>query len=1355
MKTNPILSRTIASILSLAPIGAGAASNTISGANPAWATTTSWSLGALPTPADNAIITATGTVDIRGSSFVGEITEIQDLTFSSGAAMSLANNSTSQNMTLVLNGTRGVGVPLISTTGNFTYTITGTGTGTHTLAMQLNTGGTMDVAGTGRLEISAALFESGGSFALTKTGTGVLSLMASNAISGGITVNAGTLEIGNTTGAGSGAIQLAAGTRITLRNVAITNPVTLAGGELATRTGDLSSFDGPLTLNGDSTAVLRSVTTPVNDQSLTIGGQLSGAVTLTVLGNATNATSGKALILTNPANTFSGNFVVTANQRLRSAPASGGNALGTAAVTLNGGTLQLRDDGTGSGTTIVYNNNVTIGTGGGVIDADRAVSINTDNTIQLGTLAIGSQSLTTTSVSNYGVSFSGPVTLSGNASFDAASSPLKFNAPINGAFGITTTGLSPVTLAGTNTYTGPTNINGGVLVVTGSIATSSLINVSDAGTLDVTGIPGGLVLGGAQTLSGTGVVNGAVTVANNGTINAPGGSAVSLGFNISQLTLGQTAVDTTNLGITLNTNPGKIIVTTPDGLTLAGGAGSTKLNINSVSLSVGTYTLVDYSGAIGGAGFGGFAIGKLPARTIATLVNNVANTSVDLNVTGADFPVWTGAVSSQWSTATIANPKNWRESNSGNNTDFLNGDRVVFDDTGTRNDIDVSVSDVSVTNITFNHAVRSYSITGSKSIIGTGSLLKLGNGTLTISNVNSFSGAVSISGGVISIATIANAGAPSPLGAGSAISIDGGELRFTGVTGVTNRPVTIGTNGATIQTNGTLTLSANIGGTGNLTKTGTGTLILTGAANAHTDTTITSGILQVGDGTANAGPPGTGLISNGGELIFDHSNDFTIANFIDGLGKLRKRGAGTLTLGGFGTNTYSGGTIVSAGVLIAGKPAGVDAVGDLTIEAGGTFRYLTNNVSNQIADTASVTLDGGTFGDPTTVAPTNPGATDTITNLTINAGTFASGRNATLGPFNVLGTLKANGGVALAQRGGGIFAEAIEVSGGIVNLDGGSTTASQESRLDVGAGGLKLTSGTINFNAGPSAITATSQGSIVNLNGDVVSTGNSKFVRLNSAELAPKARIDLLGLERTFNVTDTLQIGAAGAPVEIANGSLTKIGPGTLILAGDNTYNGETKINTGSLVLTGALSGTTVISVSSGATFNVTGATGGYVLNSFQVLAGDGKIEGTVLANGVISPGIAGFGTLHFGANLTLAGSADFQVGTAGPALISDLAEVTNDLIYGGTLNVSSSGQPLSMGESFNLFDAATFSGAFTAFNLPALDPGLFWDTSRLTVDGTIFVVPEPGSCAALSFGLALSIGYVRRRKAGSCKAAC
>src|SRR6185369_7373892 len=59
---------------------------------------------------------------------------------------------------------------------------------------------------------------------------------------------------------------------------------------------------------------------------------------------------------------------------------------------------------------------------------------------------------------------------------------------------------------------------------------------------------------------------------------------------------------------------------------------------------------------------------------------------------------------------------------------------------------------------------------------------------------------------------------------------------------------------------------------------------------------------------------------------------------------------------------------------------------------------------------------------------------------------------------------------------------------------------------------------------------------------------------------------------------------------------------------------------------------------------------------------------------------------------------------------------------YGGTLTLVASGDPLASGDSFNLFDAATYSGAFATLTLPALGAGLAWDSSQLIVDGTIRV---------------------------------
>ena len=50
-------------------------------------------------------------------------------------------------------------------------------------------------------------------------------------------------------------------------------------------------------------------------------------------------------------------------------------------------------------------------------------------------------------------------------------------------------------------------------------------------------------------------------------------------------------------------------------------------------------------------------------------------------------------------------------------------------------------------------------------------------------------------------------------------------------------------------------------------------------------------------------------------------------------------------------------------------------------------------------------------------------------------------------------------------------------------------------------------------------------------------------------------------------------------------------------------------------------------------------------------------------------------------------------------------------------------GDPLVADDSFRLFLAGGFSGSFASFSLPALDPGLAWDTSTVNSDGWVRVV--------------------------------
>jgi autotransporter-associated beta strand protein len=276
-------------------------------------------------------------------------------------------------------------------------------------------------------------------------------------------------------------------------------------------------------------------------------------------------------------------------------------------------------------------------------------------------------------------------------------------------------------------------------------------------------------------------------------------------------------------------------------------------------------------------------------------------------------------------------------------------------------------------------------------------------------------------------------------------------------------------------------------------------------------------------------------------------------------------GTGAALLGDGGTdvtsNSYIGTTTVASGNLVANKASGAIAIpGDLVIHAGATFRYAGNNAGNQIADTARVTIDGGSFGDITAagINPTNPGAPDTVAEVTLtaNGGNFSSGRAA----FTITGALTVLGGRALAHRAGTINANQVIVAGGSIDLDGGSTTDGAQSRLNVGFLGLTLANGTINLNSHASVASVDSVGSIVTLNGDVTSTGTSLIADIRTAVMtAAEATVDLGGVDRGFDVTGTLTIGSN---VALTNGGVVKDGTGDLVFNGSQTLSSLT-INDG------------------------------------------------------------------------------------------------------------------------------------------------------------------------------------------------
>ena len=110
-----------------------------------------------------------------------------------------------------------------------------------------------------------------------------------------------------------------------------------------------------------------------------------------------------------------------------------------------------------------------------------------------------------------------------------------------------------------------------------------------------------------------------------------------------------------------------------------------------------------------------------------------------------------------------------------------------------------------------------------------------------------------------------------------------------------------------------------IGGSVGLTKTGSGTLTLSGTNIYSGLTTINVGTLQVGSGGTSGLVPGD--IANYGALVFNRSDNPIYGGAISGSGTVTKNGAGVLTLQG--ANTYAGATTVNAGTL---KLVGTNAV---------------------------------------------------------------------------------------------------------------------------------------------------------------------------------------------------------------------------------------------------------------------------------------------------------------------------------------------------------------------------------------------------------------------------------------------
>lgn len=528
--------------------------------------------------------------------------------------------------------------------------------------------------------------------------------------------------------------------------------------------------------------------------------------------------------------------------------------------------------------------------------------------------------------------------------------------------------------------------------------------------------------------------------------------------------------------------------------------------------------------------------------------------------------------------------------------------------------------------------------------------------------------------------------------------------------------------------NQTTTISAVLAGTAGFTKTGPGTLSLTGINTYTGPTTISAGTLSIGDPGQLGGGNYGGVITNNGVLDYSSSASQTLAGAVSGSGALTLNGSGTLTL--TVANSYSGGSTVNAGTLQL-RPSTVQGqglgTGPVTLNSGGLYFQVKANTSGNYIYTNNLTVNGGTL-------TSEDGYTHLAGGVNFTAGAtlvrWWGGASAYKG-LSFDGVVSGSSGVVLTMQAGntggsesapiGFFNNGNTFGGTIVNNAGvgngsalvvGGATALQYATIDIegSSSGKSLSNRGLYFYPG---VTNPVIGAL---------TGTGNIVLQNSTNSALMTNAFVLAMGNN-NADSSYSGGLSGS------GSLVKIGTGAQTFTGANTFTGSTTVSNGTLLINGSTTASNILV--RGGTLLVNGSTSvsGAVTTTGGLLAGRGTIGGSVAVNsgGTLGAGDAnGVGTLTLnGALTTAAGGTNWlRLSKSGSTLTNDLIVNVAGITYGGALTVTASGDPLAAGDSFKLFSTTgTYGGSFAVLNLPALSGGLMWDTSALGVNGSIAVI--------------------------------
>jgi fibronectin-binding autotransporter adhesin len=1170
----------------------------------------------------------TATLDASGQSLV-----LRNLSGSSagritnsGSSSSTLNTANTYDTTFAGTIGDGVGLTSVDKSGDGTLTLTGANS---------YTGGTVLTAG--GLVVNGSL----ASGVTVNGGT----LGGSGSIAGLVTVNGGTLAAGNSPGTLTmGALALNAGSTITFE----LGEAGVAGGA----SNDLIRVTGDLALNGGTIQIDRGAGFGAGQYTLFEYGSLTGA-----LGNMTLSPLG-------------GGYV-------------GGLALGEGTVLLN----------TATAAELVYWNGSTTSPTGALVGGDGIWSQAGGNFTRLagdvsgpwagdGNLAVfggtggevviaagevlspaGMNFLTDGYVIQAGDSAS-QLALSGPTSIvTETGATASIRAVISGTGSLTKTGQGALVLSGANTYTGDTT------VLQGTLANKNVIagNVLSLATF----INGGTVSGSLTVAGGTAINLESGSVAGLTTID-PSGELANEGTLASVYVAGTLASEGSITGTVTNFGTVSNLGSIGGGLVNAG----TASNHGTVQGGAGNSGTIENTGTING-----------PIDNSGVLLSSGTLTGALTNRAG-------GIV-------TLAGVLDGSVGNSGTITltGTTTGIGALVQDT--QGEFDLAGFDTTIGSLAGDGSVllgtatltvgsSNETTTFDGAIFGSGGLVKTGEGNLTLTGVNAFTGDTRIDSGSLILGAAGevagqvrnsdyfeNAGIVKGrlINARNAVStgtIEGGLSVLGGSTtdlaGTVNGTIEstgnilligdLSSNGTAVMSEGAITRvdvgTTWTGLTGFTNSSASilglyidGTLVVDGTVTNSVDATtnVVSGGTLTAHKIANQGKvdnAGTlnGAITSGGTLI----NSGTINGTVTNAGVL----ASTGTLAGNLINR-TGGTVSLAGTLdgdienrgtitLTGVTNGITSYTqqDGSLDLAGFDTALGDLAGNGSVQLGSATLTIGGNGASTSfdgvISGTGPVVKTGSGTLTLTGANTYSG-----GTWIAAGTLAlgADGVLAGAVTNSATFANAGTVNGAIANAGTLASTGTVDGDLDNAAGATASLAGQVNgdvTNAGAITLTGTTTG-IASLVQETTGTFDLGGFATTLGSLGGSGAVALGSGE--------LIAGSNGADTRFdgviaGSGGLTKVGSGSLVLGGANSFTGITTIDAGALGL--AAGATLAGAVTNAATFSNAGTVAGHATNNAELVS-SGALEGGL--------------TNASGASAMLAGSIGGSFGNAGTIVVA------------------------------------------------------------------------------------------------------